>query len=132
MRRDRRVLGNYLRKPDNLFAWLQTGVVGIDFIRALQAAGAVRSDIDPGVIAHLIDLLGYGQLSIGEYKPAEQSPPIETIMEVIAEMVDRQFSPADGGNSDAGKTVIRQIVTTGKARVIDSRKTFERASHEME
>jgi AcrR family transcriptional regulator len=27
MRRDRRIIGNYLRKKDNLFAWMQTGAM---------------------------------------------------------------------------------------------------------
>ena len=42
MRRDRRIIGSYLRKPDNLFAWIQTGSIGVDFIKALQVAGTVR------------------------------------------------------------------------------------------
>src|SRR5262249_16785460 len=46
MRRDRRIIGNYLRKPDNLFAWIQAGTISADFIRALQAIGAVRPDAD--------------------------------------------------------------------------------------
>src|SRR5512133_2521277 len=110
MRRDRRVLGNYLRKPDNLFAWLQSGSISVDFIRALQAAGAVRQDLDPAVTAHIIEMLGYGQLTIGDFKPADQSPPYEVVMEALADMMDRLLTPEGGGESEAGKAVIRQIV----------------------
>ncbi len=36
MCRDRRVLGRYLRTPDNLFAWLQSGSISVDFIRGCK------------------------------------------------------------------------------------------------
>lgn len=116
MRRDRRVLGNYLRKPDNLFAWMQSGSISVDFIRALQAAGAVRPDLDAAVTAHIIEMLGYGQLTIGDFKPADQSPPYEAVMEALADMMDRLLTPEDGGDSEAGKAVIRQIVVAARAR----------------
>ena len=116
MRRDRRVLGNYLRKPENQFAWLQSGSISADFIHALQKAGTVRPELDPQVVAHMIEILGYGQLTIGDFKPMEQSPPFEAVLETIAEMVDRLLTPEDGGNSEAGKAVIRQIVASARAR----------------
>ena len=116
MRRDRRVLGNYLRKPDNLFASLQNGSVSADFIRALQAAGAVRQDLDPAVTAHIIEMLGYGHLTIGSYKPADQSPPFEAVMEALADMMDHLLTPEGGGDSAAGKAVIHQIVAAARAR----------------
>jgi TetR/AcrR family acrAB operon transcriptional repressor len=121
MRRDRRVLGHFLRKPDNLFAWLQSGSTSVDFIRALQAAGAVRPDLDPSVTAHIIEVLGYGQLTIGDFKPAAESPPDEAVMEALAEMMDRQFTPQSSGTdaphpSEAGMAVIRQIVAAARAR----------------
>ncbi len=65
MRRDRRVIGNYLRKRDNLFAQMLAGVNTADFFQALQAAGAIRRDIDADVIAHIVEMLSYGQLTIG-------------------------------------------------------------------
>jgi TetR/AcrR family acrAB operon transcriptional repressor len=119
MRRDRRVLGNYLRKPDNLFAWLQSGPISADFIRALQEAGAVRTELDPQVTAHIIEILGYGQLTIGDFKPAEQSPSFDAVMEMIADMMDRLLTPEDRGNSEASKAVIRQVVATARARLAE-------------
>jgi TetR/AcrR family acrAB operon transcriptional repressor len=116
MRRDRRVLGNYLRKPDNLFAGLQSGSISADFIRALQAAEAVRPDLDPAVTAYIIEILGYGQLTIGDFKPSDQIPPDEAVMEALADMMDRLLTPEGGGNSEAGKAVIRQIVAAARAR----------------
>lgn len=117
MRRDRRVIGNYLRKPDNLFAWLESGSAAVDFIRALQAVGAVRQDLDPEVVAHLLEALSYGQLTIGDFKPADQFPPLPVVMEALADMMDCWLLPEDGGNSEAGKQVIRQIVAASKERL---------------
>lgn len=117
MRRDRRIIGHYLRKPDNLFAWIQTGSISVDFIKAMQAAGAVRQNIDPAVAAHIIDILAYGQLTIGDFKPPDQFPPYDVVMETIAEVMDRLLTPKDGGHSEAGKAVIRQVVAAAKAHL---------------
>jgi AcrR family transcriptional regulator len=110
MRRDRRVIGNYLRKRDNLFAWMQSSSLGADFIQALQEAGAVRQDIDPVLTAHIIDMLSYGHLTIEDFKPRDQCPPYEAVLEALADMMDRLLTPEGGGNCEAGKDVIRQIV----------------------
>jgi TetR/AcrR family acrAB operon transcriptional repressor len=116
MRRDRRVIGSYLRKPGNLFAWLESSSISADFIRALQAAGAVRPELDPEVTAHIIEVLGYGQLTIADFKPPDQLPPYEAVTEAIAAMMDRLLTPEDGGDSEAGKAVIRQVAAAVRAR----------------
>jgi len=76
MRRDRRVIGNYLRKRDNLFAQMNSEVNTPGFFLALQAAGAIRQDIDAAVILHIGEMLSYGQLTIGDFKPPDQFPPL--------------------------------------------------------
>src|SRR5579859_6697412 len=96
-RRDRRVLGNYLRKRDNLFARMESGVDTAEFFRALQAAGAIRQDIDAAVILHIVEMLSYGQLTIGDFKAPEQFPPYEAVMEAMADMMDRALRPAERG-----------------------------------
>lgn len=109
MRRDRRVLGNYLRKPDNLIARMEPGSTTVDFIKALQAVGAVRQDLDLEITAHLLETLSYGQLTIADFKSPDQFPPFPAVMEALASMLDRWLSPEDGGNSEAGKQVFRQF-----------------------
>jgi len=117
MRRDRRVIGNYLRKPDNLFAWMQTGSTTADFIRLLQRAGAVRQDVNPVVTGHILDMLSYGYLTIEDFKQPEEFPPYEVVLEVLADMMDRLLTPEDGGNSEASKAVIRQIAAAARAQM---------------
>lgn len=116
MKRDRRVVGGYLRKPDNLFGSLQSSTINIDFLQALQAAGAVRQDVDPRLMSHIMDIVSYGLISIGDFRQPEELPPYEAVMETIADMLDRLLTPEDGGNSEAGKTVIRQLAATAQAQ----------------
>ncbi len=117
LRRDRRVIGNYLRKRDNIFTQMLTGVNPPEFFRALQAAGAIRQDIDAAVILHIVEMLSWGQLTIGDYKPLDQSPPYEAVMEALGDMMDRALLPEGGGNSEAGKAIIRQITVAARTQL---------------
>ncbi len=117
MRRDPRILGSYLRQRDNLFAWVQTGPIVPELLRSLQKAGVIRKDVDVGVAEHIIEMLGYGQLTIAEWKPADQLPPYDLVMETLADMMDRSLAPAGGGDSQAGKAVIRRVVARAIAQL---------------
>ena len=125
LRRDRRVIGNYLRKQDNLFAQMQSEVNTPGFFQALQAAGAIRQDIDAAVILHIVEMLSYGQLTIGDFKPPEQFPPYDTVMGALADMMDRALMPADGGNTEAGKAIVRQITAAARAQLERIKKAKE-------
>ncbi len=124
-RRDKRILGSYLRKPDGFLSSLQTSSVSVGLIQALQQAGTVRKDIDPAVAAHILDMLSYGQLSIGDLKSPDTFPPYEVVMETIADMMDRLLTPEGGGNIEAGKAVLRQIAAEANAQ-------FEQIKHAKE
>src|SRR5512141_804261 len=101
LRRDRRVVGNYLRKRDNLFSQMLSGVNTLAYFQALQAAGAIRQDIDAAVIEHIIEMLSYGQLTIGDFKPPDQFPPYDAVMEALADMMDRALAPQAGAGEPA-------------------------------
>jgi AcrR family transcriptional regulator len=117
MRRDPRIVGSYLRKRDNLFAWIQTGPIVPETLRSLQKAGTIRKDVDANVAAHIIEMLGYGQVSIAEWKPADQLPPYDMVMETLADMMDRYLAPRGGGNNEAGKAIIRRVVARAIAQL---------------
>lgn len=116
MKRDRRVVGNYIRKPGNMFESMQSSSINVDFLKALQAAGAVRQDVDPLLMSHIMDILSYGLVTIGDFRQPEELPPYEMVMETIADMLDRLLTPADNGNTEAGKAVIRQLAATAQAQ----------------
>jgi len=117
LRRDQRVMGNYLRKRDNPFAQMLSGVDTPEFVRTLQAAGAVRRDIDPAVIVHILEILSYGQLTIEDFKPLGQFPPYDAVMEALADIMDRALLPDDGGDSEAGKAIFKRITAAARAEM---------------
>jgi AcrR family transcriptional regulator len=117
MRRDQRVMGNYLRKKDNIFAQMVSDVNTPDFIRSLQAAGAIRRDIDAAVIVHILEIVSYGQLTIGDFKPPGRFPPDDAVIEALADIMDRALLPEDGGDSEAGKAIFRQITAAARAEL---------------
>src|SRR5512146_1783342 len=96
LRRDRRVLGNYLRKRDSPFSQMLSALNTLSFFQTLQAAGAIRQDIDAAVIEHIVEMLSWGQLTIGDFKPPDQFPPYEAVMEALADMMDRAMAPQEG------------------------------------
>jgi len=127
MRRDRRVLGNYLRKPDNLVARKESVSTTVDLIKALQAVGAVRQDLDPEVTAHLLETLSYGQLSIADFKSPDQLLPFPVVMEALASLLDRWLLPDDGVDSEAGKQIFRQMAVATKEQLEQMRRAREQA-----
>jgi TetR/AcrR family acrAB operon transcriptional repressor len=116
VKRDRAVWGKYLRKPDNLFASMQSSSMWVDTLRAMQDAGAVRQDVDVAVMAHIMDILGYGMVAIDDIKDPEDSPPMDVVMETIADMMDQILTPEDGGSVEEGKAIIRRLAATARAQ----------------
>jgi AcrR family transcriptional regulator len=121
LRRDRRVIGNYLRKRDNIFTQMLSGMNTVAFFRAMQEAGAIRQDIDAGIIEHIVAMLSFGQLTIGDFKPADQFPPYDAVMEALADIMDRALRPVDGAPgtdiSEAGKVIVKQITAAARTQM---------------
>lgn len=116
-KQDGRVLGNYLRKPDNFFRAMREGQKQSDryvFVKMMQDAGAIRQDLDPKVVAHIMDMLAYGLVGLDDAFPKEDKPPIEDIIEGIADIMDRALAPDDGGDSETGKAILRQIAQASR------------------
>lgn len=112
-KQDRRVLGNYMRRPDNIFKGNQFKGTRAAFIEQLQIMGGVRQDLDPVITAHIMNMLAYGIVAMDEVMETEDIPPTEAIIEGIADFMDRAMTPADGGNQDAAKQLLRKTVNLG-------------------
>ena len=69
------------------------------------------------MIEHIVEMLSWGQLTIADFKPPDQSPPYDAVMEALADMMDRALRPEDGGNSEAGKAIVRQITAAARAQM---------------
>lgn len=109
-RQDAQIFGSYLRTDDHLFATMQAQSMRAEFIEAMQEAGAVRCDLEPKVMAHVMDIIGYGLASIAEIKNPATFPPIEQTIELIADIMDRALTPEGGADSEAGKKVVRKVM----------------------
>lgn len=117
VKQDPRIFGNYLRKPKNLFTAMESPALRSDFLRAMQEAGAVRRDVDPQVMSHIMDMLSYGLVGLPTIKPARALPPFDQLMDTIAEMMDRMLTPLEGDPGAAGKAVIRTMAATAREQL---------------
>ncbi len=127
LKQDRRVFGQYLRKPGNLFESLQSASIWRDTLQELQAVGAIRADVRPAVMAHVMNALSLGLLASQDYPSLEEPPPFEDILETVALMLERTLTPEDGGNRAAGQAILQRIASAASSSFNPS---SEPASHE--
>ena len=109
---DKKVLGSSLSKLDYQMRATQGQSIRHEFIAMMQKADAIRQDVDPQVTAHIMDMLGYGLISMDRFKAEQDIPPLQDIIEGIADLMDRALTPTGGGNSEAGKVIIKQLAET--------------------
>ena len=115
VRQDGRILGNYLRKPGNLFMEMRNNQEQSDrylFVKMMQDAGVMRKDIDAKVVAHIMDMLAFGLVGMDDFLPKEKIPQMEEVIDGIALMMDRAFTP-DDVDIEKGKAILRQIADAG-------------------
>jgi hypothetical protein len=109
MKQDRRVFGKYLNRPGSIFAPMQSTSLWPETLSALQRAGAVRADLQPDVIGHIMNALALGIITLEDGKTRDQGPSFDAIIEATADMMERVLTPADGGDKAAGRAIIQQI-----------------------
>lgn len=107
---DNHLLGSFLHKPDTILRNRSHQGLRQELIQELQQVGAVRQDVAPKVVAHIMNILSYGLVGLEGVFAAEQLPGTSELIEGIADFMDRALTPEDGGNSEAGKQVLRSLV----------------------
>lgn len=116
-KRDRRILGSYIRKPGSIFQQEQHKSRRYEFVKLMQQVGAIRQDLDPRVVAHVMNILAYGLVAMDEVMDKDDIPPTEDIIEGIADIMDRALTPEDGGNNEAGKMILKQIAEAARQQL---------------
>jgi AcrR family transcriptional regulator len=106
--RDEGTFGKYLRKPDTLFASLQTPNLTYTFLQALKEAHAIREDVNIEAVAHIMDMLSAG-LVASDPMTVHKTASYDVLLDTIAEMLDRFLTPEDGGDREAGKAVLHRF-----------------------
>ncbi len=109
MKQDRRIFGNYLHKPGNLFASIHTDALWVDLLQRLRQAGAIRAEIQPAVFAHIMSALAAGLLAATDAPQQGGSPSFEDTLQTVAIMIDRTLVPEGNPQSAAGKAIIHQL-----------------------
>jgi AcrR family transcriptional regulator len=124
-KKDRRVIGSYIHKPNNLF---QTGGASMrhEFLKMMQDVGAIRQDIDTKVYAHIMNILAFGLVSMDEVVNSDEIPPLDALIEAIGDIMDKALTPENGADSEAGKAVIRQISAATKQQFQEMKKSKEK------
>lgn len=107
LRGDDRIFGNYLRTPDNVVRARRHMAMRQELVGRLQEAGVKRQGIDARIVAHIMNMLAYGLVAMGQIMDTSDIPPTHDIIEGIAEIFDRALTPKDGGDSEAGKAIVR-------------------------
>lgn len=108
---DQRVLGSYLRKDNTVFK--QRAGLRTDFVRMMQEIGAIRQDIPAELVAHIMNLLSYGLVGIGDILNPEDIPPMDETIEAIGKVLDWALTPPnmDEQVSQQVKALIQQTMT---------------------
>ncbi|MBF2054993.1 MAG: TetR/AcrR family transcriptional regulator [Candidatus Sericytochromatia bacterium] len=119
-KQDRRLLGAYLRNPQAALRSRTHGSMRHELIDLLQQAGAVRQELDPVIVAHIMNMLAYGLVAMDEIMDPADIPPTEALIEGIADLMDRALTPPDGGDSAAGKAVLQQIYSQARQQLADA------------
>lgn len=112
MRQDGRVLGSYLRRSDNFLRAMrdaQPESPRYQFVKLMQEAGAMRADLDPKVVAHIMDMLAYGLIALDDIADRATFPPLEDVIEGIAAIMDRALTPEGDFDRNIGKVIVRNL-----------------------
>lgn len=117
---DQRVLGSYLRKKDTIFKQ-RTGM-RTDFIRMMQQVGAIRQDIKPEIVAHIMNMLAFGLVSSGDMLEADDIPQLDETIEGIGQVLDWALTPPEATEttSQTVKDLIRQMLNSLRAEINNS------------
>jgi TetR/AcrR family acrAB operon transcriptional repressor len=105
---DSRILGDYVRRQG---AARYTGrfLFGKTFVQQLQAAGLLRADLSPEVVAYLMSIISYGFIGIETIIPASEAPPLEEVAAGISALMQSGFA-GPGGESAVGKQALLALV----------------------
>lgn len=108
LRRDARVLGSFLRTDSRLLR--QKLAANTAIFQLMQAAGAIRSDIAPDVLAYLLNVFAVGFASGGDVIPPEDTPDLEEALDALGRLLDQGLAPEGGGNQAQARRIIAQVI----------------------
>lgn len=103
--RDPATFGKYLRKSGNAFQSLQSTTLTTNFLQGMKSAGVIRDDVNIGAMAYIMDNFSASLMQLDDRQAS-----YDELIETFAGMLDRTLTPEDGGNLEAGKDYLRQMI----------------------
>ena len=125
--RDRRILGDWVRRLRDTPAYGQALTVTVEFIRHFQEVGLLRRDLDPEAVTYLLTALRYGILTMDNYLPSmEAVPSVERLSDALAEMLTDGLAPRAGeGDQEAGRAELQRLMDV-RLQFVEQRRSLGR------
>jgi TetR/AcrR family acrAB operon transcriptional repressor len=107
---DMRTLGSFINRPELQVPMNAKTEMSTAFMSQFQEAGIIRSDINVAAVSYLMNAMRHGLLNIDVAILNGEMPPIDELMEVLLDMLASYLEPEDGGDSETGKQIIRDVM----------------------
>lgn len=128
--RRKQVFGDLLKRLEPKIADAESRSLSVEFVRQYQAAGLIRPELDPAAVAFLFMVMRYGFLTIDEVIPRDQSPPLEVMGHLMAEVLQRGLAPEGGGDIETGKQLFAKLVDAAMDKLNKQRESHPPNHHE--
>lgn len=112
--RDRRVLGDFMRKMRDSALFKTGSGFTRELIIELQAKQIVRDDLSAKDVLYLMGIIRYGLLVVDDYLLPEDQVEITAIGPALSEMLERGLAPEGGGNRAHGREMMIQWLRLGQ------------------
>ncbi|NOG48177.1 MAG: TetR/AcrR family transcriptional regulator [Chloroflexi bacterium] len=98
------VFGDVFKRLAPNFSNQAIRAAAIEFIRKYQALGLIRADIDaPKVVAYMLAYMRYGLLTIEDVIPSDEAPPLDAVLDLLVDVLDRGFAASAATPLPAGQ-----------------------------
>jgi TetR/AcrR family acrAB operon transcriptional repressor len=107
--RQSRVLGDYVRRNDPAI-YRRRYADSLEFVRQLQAAGLVRTDVSAEVVNHIFTIISCGFMATEELLAGAPFPPLEAVADALAQIMQRALAPEQPGDNVAGQNAVTNLM----------------------
>lgn len=108
--RNKRVLGDYLRRLSGIGMVGQSVGIAREFVIAFQQAGLLRDDLTTEEIIYFLSIVRYGLLLVDDFLPAEAVLPLDAFGSTFVNLLKRAIAAPEGGDKEKGKQIIAHWV----------------------
>lgn len=108
--RDAQTLGDLLRERGTQLTNQRYGM-GLDFVRDLQDAHLIRTDLPADHIIHILTAISVGLVNVGELYDSAHFPAFDAIAASLGEMIQSALEPPDRKSISENKSLMIRYLT---------------------